>query len=198
MPTDSSFSNPGGSGSIPNPLPVSYPALLTAVMAVTAAVVGLGISNGTVDVGNVDSDPVPVDGVGVDTVHCLNCSGGAPPPEYNGFVSDSIYARCIPREIGAICAAYPYRPRAAGGTGWANSSANLSVLTNQWGRYIWPKSASSWKFIRVHASGYTPNMFQSNTFYCTVDAFNEVQPVPTWDGSFPIPSDPCLPIVWST
>lgn len=39
----------GGGGDLPNPLPVSYPALLTAVGTLTAAVVALGVLLGTGD-----------------------------------------------------------------------------------------------------------------------------------------------------
>jgi len=163
-------SSAGGSANVPNPLPVSYPALLTAVMAVTAAVVGLGISNGTVDVGNDGSNPVPVVASDTVTVTCTNCGGGG---SGRGILitTDSIRAHWD----GSYFFAVPYRvPMSTSIPGVKNSSSSgtTTFMSSNTQVLAWPKDNSSppsFRSLRLSRSN-NFSWFRDNTFYCLLSA----------------------------
>jgi len=189
-------SSAGGSANVPNPLPVSYPALLTAVMAVTAAVVGLGISNGTVDVGNDGSNPVPVHTSDTLTVTCTNCGGGG--VEYfAGFKSDSVYAiRVTQGPHSGNFYVLPVRPGSSKSTTTV-TSGNFSVLEGQWGIYLWPQSSGKIRLARLNIGFSTFSETALPRFSCTDAAEGKRHPLPTWTNPTPedLSSGPCLPLL---
>lgn len=138
---------------VPNPLPVSYPSLLTAVMATTAAITAMGIANGTVDVGNDAEEPVPV--TSADTFHvvCSNCGGGGGTiPALDRYACTSYYAKVnADSTYSASCRQYirgtyadPYQ-----------ASASRVSVTTQWGQYT-PQVYSSgvMRGLAFQASGF--------------------------------------------